>query len=385
MAAHAQPDLADALARLRAEATALPWPERREIVRRLHDLLGAPAPPAVALPLLQLLADDPQPEVRQAVALALPALRETDFARIAAKLADDRNAFVQKAVERSLDRRRRGRAEPGNRAQSALPVQNDYASMERVHGRRAAQQAEQMCARFAEVWAGTTVHSLRGVLTPVKLHAQALMQLTAKGTGDPAALSELARKISDRIGFVERVLDDMRVFAQPVAATARRERLSEVVAEACATVADFFRAQRRDASPVALTISVPDDLTIELARHQIVVALTNVLKNAHEAFADGSDRFCRGSIVVTTSVGGGAVKLIVQDTGPGLAPEDLRELQEFVPGRTTKKNHGTGYGLPIARRYVLAHQGRFSIDSQSGVGTTVTITLPLEREEVDEV
>ncbi len=385
MAAHAQADLADVLARLRADATALPWPDRREIARRLHGLLDSPTPPVVALPLLQLLADDPKPEVRQAVALALPALGEPDFARIAAKLADDRNAFVQKAVERSLDRRRRGRAEPGDRAQSVLPVQNDYTSMERLHGRRAARQAERMCARFAEVWAGTTVHSLRGVLTPVKLHAQALIQLTAKGIGDPTVVSELARKISDRIGFVERVLDDMRAFAQPASATVRRERVSEVVAEACATVADYFRAQRRDASPVALTISVPDDLTVELARHQIVVALTNVLKNAYEAFADGSERFCRGSVVVTASVDGGCVKLIVQDSGPGLAAEDLRELQEFVPGRTTKKNHGTGYGLPIARRYVLAHQGGFSIDSQPGVGTTVTITLPLEREEVDEV
>ena len=379
-----QPDLADALTRLRGDPNALSWPDRRDLVRRLQEVLNSSHPRVAAIPLLQLLAEDPKAEVRQAVAVVLPSLREPHFARIAATLADDPNAFVQKAVARALDRRRRGGAEAEDHAQSALPVQNDYVLMERLHGRRAARQAEQMCARFAEVWAGTTVHNLRGVLTPVKLHAQVLQQLAARDTVNPAKLKELADKITDRLALVERVLDDMRAFAQPAGATFRPERLSDVITEARATVEDHFRAQQRDLTQVAFAVSVPDDLTIELARHQIVVALTNVLKNACEALADDSGGFRGGRIAIHAAPDSESVRVVIQDNGPGLAESDLRELQEFVPGRTTKKNHGTGYGLPIARRYVLAHQGRFSIDSRRGSGTTVTIQLPLEQGEGDE-
>lgn len=77
------------------------------------------------------------------------------------------------------------------------------------------------------------------------------------------------------------------------------------------------------------------------------------------------------------------IQVTVRDYGAGLAEEDLRELQEFVPGRTSKKTSGTGFGLPIARRYVLAHGGSLEIDSQMGSGTVVTITLPLEQEEAE--
>lgn len=383
-AAREHPELADALARLRADPNTIPWPARRELVSLVRDALAAPTPPTVAVPLLQLLAEDAKAEVRQAVALALPVLREPDFSRIASKLADDCNAFVQNALQRSLDRRRRN-GEPAESAQSAAPPPTEFALMERVHGRRAARHAEEICTRFAQVWAGTTVHNLRGLLTPMKLHAKALQQLTSRSApADPRAVSDLTGKIMDRMGLVERLLDDMRTFAQPVSTALRRERLADVVHEARTAVADGFREQQRSPEGVELAIDLPEDLTVEMARHQVVVALANVLKNAYEAFADDAGVFQAGQISISATVDAGVVHLQVRDNGPGLAAEDLRELQEFVPGRTTKKNYGTGYGLPIARRYVRGHRGTFAIDSQLGSGTVVSITLPLEREDGEE-
>jgi signal transduction histidine kinase len=53
----------------------------------------------------------------------------------------------------------------------------------------------------------------------------------------------------------------------------------------------------------------------------------------------------------------------VQDNGVGINSDDLGQLGAFIPGRTTKKGSGTGFGLPIAQRYVAAHGGSISIDS----------------------
>ncbi len=68
----------------------------------------------------------------------------------------------------------------------------------------------------------------------------------------------------------------------------------------------------------------------------------------------------------------------------GLSVEELDEVRRFVPGGTSKKTHGTGFGLPIAKRKLEDHGGFLAIDSQEDVGTTVTITLPLEAKEGDE-
>lgn len=75
--------------------------------------------------------------------------------------------------------------------------------------------------------------------------------------------------------------------------------------------------------------------------------------------------------------------IAVSDSGDGLDDQDLADLREFVPGRSSKKNRGTGFGLPIARRYVVAHGGSLAIDSEVGEGTTLTVSLPLEQEEAE--
>jgi signal transduction histidine kinase len=68
----------------------------------------------------------------------------------------------------------------------------------------------------------------------------------------------------------------------------------------------------------------------------------------------------------------------------GITEEDLREVREFMPGRTSKKCYGTGFGLPIARKNLLAHRGTIDIDSWDYKGTKVTITIPREAIEGDD-
>jgi len=70
----------------------------------------------------------------------------------------------------------------------------------------------------------------------------------------------------------------------------------------------------------------------------------------------------------------------VSDGGCGIAPGDLAKLREFIPGGSSKRRDrsGTGYGLPICRRYVEAHGGTLTIQSKEGEGTTVSFRLPLD-------
>lgn len=67
--------------------------------------------------------------------------------------------------------------------------------------------------------------------------------------------------------------------------------------------------------------------------------------------------------------------------GVGFGSEELAQVRQFIPGQTTLKQHGTGFGLPTAHRYIAAHEGRLHIESELGAGTTVTITLPRQFSE----
>lgn len=85
--------------------------------------------------------------------------------------------------------------------------------------------------------------------------------------------------------------------------------------------------------------------------------------------------------------GDNRVRLTVTDKGDGIAPEHIphltRRFYRTDPGRS-RASGGTGLGLAIVKHIVERHRGRLDIDSKLGEGTRVTVTLPVEKDEVDE-
>jgi two-component system, NtrC family, sensor kinase len=106
---------------------------------------------------------------------------------------------------------------------------------------------------------------------------------------------------------------------------------------------------------------------------QLREVLINLVANAEYAMPG------KGQLTVgTRCMGQDAVILEVQDTGVGIAPENLSKL--FTPFFTTKPfGKGTGLGLAIAYGIVKMHNGQIGVQSQPGKGTTITVTLPTQR------
>jgi len=80
-----------------------------------------------------------------------------------------------------------------------------------------------------------------------------------------------------------------------------------------------------------------------------------------------------GKVTVETESINGDVHIRVSDTGRGIPAEEMEKV--FEPFYTSKKQ-GTGLGLAISKRIVEAHDGRITVSSELGKGTTFTVVLP---------
>jgi two-component system sensor histidine kinase HydH len=113
--------------------------------------------------------------------------------------------------------------------------------------------------------------------------------------------------------------------------------------------------------------------TCDADRDLLVIALENVLRNAHEA---ATHRVLHVHTGTSSDHDRAWVFVAVRDEGPGMDP---RTRERALEGFFTTKSHGSGLGLAFVRRVVEAHRGKLVIDSQEGAGTTVRIELRAAR------
>jgi signal transduction histidine kinase len=86
-----------------------------------------------------------------------------------------------------------------------------------------------------------------------------------------------------------------------------------------------------------------------------------------------------GRVDVTAAREDGHVRVVVRDTGIGIAPNDQERIfEEFSQvGRDPERSReGTGLGLTLSKRFVELHGGRITVDSAPGKGSAFTFTLP---------
>ncbi|MBV8779012.1 MAG: hybrid sensor histidine kinase/response regulator [Alphaproteobacteria bacterium] len=146
-----------------------------------------------------------------------------------------------------------------------------------------------------------------------------------------------------------------------------------VVRAAMALVQD--KAAKHD---ITVSLSAPPPPPLVLAdEFRLKQILINLLSNAVKFTPDNGEVAVR---IERTPAG--EIACIIRDSGIGMAPEDLPRIKEsFVQldDPTSKRYDGTGLGVPLAIALAQLHGGSIGYESEVGVGTTATLTLPPER------
>lgn len=112
---------------------------------------------------------------------------------------------------------------------------------------------------------------------------------------------------------------------------------------------------------------------LQADRDQIKQIVLNALQNAIDALKPEG----KLHVEIKEETRGGEKGLLtnIQDTGKGIAPEDLSRI--FDPFFTSGKVRGTGLGLAICQNIIEAHSGNINVTSEVGVGTVLSVWLPL--------
>jgi signal transduction histidine kinase len=376
------PDLAALRARLESNRDSLPWHERLALAATLGRSLAGSTGGEDHLALIRLLADDTAPEVRKEVASALVHLPGASFTMLAAKLGEDQNAYVKHAAERAIARRMRTARETQRIRRELGAVESRVASFEGTYGPEATRKLRRIADDQFSSLVRQTDHDLRQILSPIKTSISSLNR-QFDSQPDIRFCRDTLRDMGRRMVYLEQFLSDLREYAKAEPAERRRERLVEIIREAKGMAWSALRQSGSNPDRVVITIEVPEHLTVFVARHQVVLAMVHLIRNAVEAFEDPTSRRRKRHIEVLACVDGGSVTVTIADNACGIHPDDLDQLREFIPGKPSRKPNGTGFGLPTTARYIEAQGGTVTLDSHLGESTTVTMTLPIASEDED--
>lgn len=215
-------------------------------------------------------------------------------------------------------------------------------------------------------------HEIKNPLTPIQLSAERMQhRLMEKLSGqDAKILQRSTETIVNQVEALKKMVNEFSEYARIPELEMVQIDFNRLIHEVLALY-ETSNAKVENSQCPEIKLALSSDLLLirgDPARLRQVIH--NLLQNAQDALADTKN----GTIMVSTDMIPGSVKLCIVDNGKGFA-EEIKTLA-FEPYVTTKPR-GTGLGLPIVKKIVDEHNGTIQIENVQPHGAKVTITLPV--------
>ena len=207
-------------------------------------------------------------------------------------------------------------------------------------------------------------HELRTPLTAIKGWAETL-RVGADPVTAEKGMTVIIRESERLSGLVEELLDFSRLQSGRMRLSAARLDILAELDEAVYLFTDRARTEHKDLTYEENTSLSP----VYGDRDRLRQVFVNIIDNALKYTESG------GSITVSSREEDGFVRVIVSDTGCGIPPEHLPNVKKKFY-KANQLVRGSGIGLAVADEIAAMHGGSLRIESQVGVGTVVTVSLP---------
>jgi two-component system, NtrC family, sensor histidine kinase HydH len=216
--------------------------------------------------------------------------------------------------------------------------------------------------------AAQVAHEVKNPLAGLLLYS---LHLKSKATNFSESEKSLVDKIVDTINHLNSRVEQILGFARPVNLNVRSENLNQMIDD----IADLLRPQSKANKVHVRLVLGRQPIYVRVDESSMRGALMNLMLNAIEAMPQG------GTLTIGAKQIDDMVRLEITDTGTGIGEEEAKKILE--PFYTTKAQ-GLGLGMPHAKKIIDQHGGTITLNSRIGEGTTISITLPAGKQEVND-
>lgn len=237
------------------------------------------------------------------------------------------------------------------------------------HDLQVALEKEKQLNEFKSRFISITSHEFRTPLSTIFSSSELLEHYRHKWT-EEKQLTHIHR-IQSSVKHMIRLLDDVLIIGKAEAGKFEFNPKEVNLIECCYQFVEEAQINARDTHKIEF-IAPPKPMTVWMDERLLGHIFSNLLSNAIKYSPADS------TIIFTIKVLIQRVVFIIEDQGIGIPPKDLPHLfDSFHRASNVTNIQGTGLGLSIVKKCVEIHQGKITISSQLGIGTTFTVTLPV--------
>ena len=217
-------------------------------------------------------------------------------------------------------------------------------------------------------------HELKTPLTSIQGFSQALLDGTAS---TPEATARAVRVIHQEAGRMRRMVDELLILARFDAGQMMMAHDPVELEPLLRGCLDKLSLQAQEAQ-VELELNLPDRMFVTGDTDRLAQVFANLLDNAIAHTPAGG----KVSIAARRVDEGRAIEATVTDTGPGIPADELPRIFErfYQVDKARRRSRGAGLGLAITKEIVESHGGSITAESLVGLGTRLTVHLPIWAE-----
>lgn len=226
-------------------------------------------------------------------------------------------------------------------------------------------EKERRTKEFLQGMISDVSHQLKTPLSALKMY----QEIIGSHTADPAAVISFSQKALREIKRMEAVVYTLLKLARLDAGMIQMQKAPENMDMLMQDVLERFEVRAKQEGKV-ITLSGNNDVSLSCDALWISEAVGNIVKNALDHTGSG------GRINISWEQGAIITKIVIEDNGAGICPEDLYNIfKRFYRSRFSQDTQGIGLGLPLAKTIVELHGGTISVASRLHTGTSFTISF----------
>lgn len=227
--------------------------------------------------------------------------------------------------------------------------------------------------RLKNEFISSITHDLRTPLTGIKGWSETML---IASDFDHQILEEGLKVINNETNRLILIVEDLLDFSKIQANSIRLQNAVVRVSDLVGNVVRSFAVKAKDKG-IKLTSTIKAKATVIGDHYRLEQVLTNIVDNAIKYNREG------GEVAVVVTSKEDAVTIAVKDSGIGIPKEHLPNITQSFYQVAATAEKGSGLGLAIAKNIIDLHHGQLAIESEPGIGTTVSIRLPKNNHSED--